>query len=44
MDLILLLPQGFDLLLQGLEFGGGALVVLPQGDGVLQLLLQPIRV
>ena len=44
MDLLLLLSQGFDLLLQGFEFGGGAFVVLTQSDRVLQLLLQPIRV
>ena len=44
MDLLLLLPEGFDLLVQGLQLGGGALVILSQGHCLLQLVLQPIRV
>lgn len=43
-DFILLLPQGLHLFFQGPQFGGGALVVLSEGDHLLQLMLQPIRV
>lgn len=43
-DVFLFLPQGLHLLLQGLQLGGGPLVVLSERDRLLQLVLQPVRV
>lgn len=43
-DIFFLLTKTFDLFVQSLELGGGALVVLPQSHCFLQLVLQPIGV
>lgn len=43
-DVVLLLSQHLDLLLQHLQFGGGAFVVLLEHHRLFQLMFQPIRV